>query len=240
MEWRDEGLALGTRRHGETSVIVELMTLRHGRHMGMVRGGRSRAMQPILQAGNSVEAVWRARIEEHLGTFVLEGTRLRAGQLMQSEACLHGMALVGVLLRLLPEREAYPALYETALLIADNLHENAIAPALMVRFELAILQDLGFGLDLSQCALTGTVDNLVYVSPRSGRAVCREAGAPWHDRLLPLPAFLRGNTGASPARDDIAAGFRLTQHFLARDVFLPRGLVLPEARRSYLALTAAG
>ena len=240
MEWQDEGLALGTRRHGETSVILELMTRHHGRHMGMVRGGRSRRMQPVLQAGNGMQAVWRARIDEHMGAYVVEGTRLRAAAIMQSEAALHGMALVGVLLRLLPEREAHPGLYETALLIADNLHENEIAPALMVRFELALLQQLGFGLDLTECAVTRRTDDLVYVSPRSGRAVCAQAGAAWHDRLLPLPAFLRGDAvPLTPGPADIAAGFRLTGFFLTRDVFAPRGGILPDARRCYVGLTSA-
>ena len=233
MEWQDAAIILGLKKHGETSVILELMTAGHGRHLGVVRGGRSRRMQPVLQAGNSVAVVWRARIDEHIGSYAIEGTELRTDRLMASASALHGISLVAQLLRLLPERENHRALYDTALLIAGHIHEPRIAPALMVRFELALLQELGFGLDLSECAATGATQELVYVSPRSGRAVCRAAGEPWKDKLLPLPGFLRdGEVFAEPAPADIAAGFRLTGFFLERDVFGPRGLPLPEARRN--------
>ena len=235
MEWRDEGLIIGLKRHGETSVIAEAFTRLHGRHLGVVRGGRSHRMQPLLQPGNSVEIVWRARIEEHLGTFVLEPVHLRAAAIMDSGLALQGVNLLGACLRLLPERDPHEALYETAALVADHLADTRIAPALMARLELAILQELGFGLDLTECAATGSRDDLVYVSPKSGRAVSREAGLPWRDRLLALPAFLRGDSPGTPVtRDDIAAGFALTGYFLERDVFSPRGLPMPESRRAWL------
>ena len=166
MEWRDEAIVLGAKKHGETSVILELMTAAHGRHLGVVRGGRSRTMQPILQAGNSVAAVWRARLEEHLGIYAIEALQLRTGNILASPAALHGISLVAQLLRLLPERESHPGLYEIAQLIAGQIDEPRLAPALIVRFELALLQELGFGLDLSQCAATGTRQDLAYVSPR--------------------------------------------------------------------------
>lgn len=237
MEWRDEAIVLGAKKHGESSVILELMTAAHGRHLGIVRGGRSRTLQPVLQPGNSVAAVWRARIEEHLGMYAIEAMELRTGQILASQAALHGISLVAQLLRLLPERENHAALYETAQLIASHLHEPRIAPPLIVRFELALLQELGFGLDLSQCAASGATQDLIYVSPRSGRAVCRVAGEPWRDKLLPLPAFLRdGGVFAEPSRADVEAGFRLTGFFLQRDLFAPRGLALPEARRGFCAL----
>jgi DNA repair protein RecO (recombination protein O) len=234
MEWRDEGIIIGLRRHGESSVILELMTRAHGRHLGLVKGGRSKRMQPLLQPGNSVEVVWRARIDEHLGFYAVEATQLRAARIMASAQALHGINLMGALLRLMSERDPHPALYETAQLIANNLDEPRIAPALLVRFELAILTELGFGLDLSECAATGTCDDLIYVSPKSGRAVCRVAGEPYKDRLLPLPGFLlRSGDGADLA--DIVAGFKLTGYFLARDLFGPRGQGEPEARRAYQA-----
>ena len=240
MEWRDEALVLGVRRHGESSVILELMSAGHGRHLGMVRGGRARSMQPVLQAGNGVVAVWRARIEEHMGTFAIEPVEMRTARIMASQAALQGISVIGQLLRLLPEREAHRPLYETAQLIAGHIDEPRIAPALMVRFELALLQELGFGLDLSECAATGATQDLVYVSPRSGRAVCRSAGEPWQHKLLALPAFLRdGGALEGPDGKDIANGFRLTGFFLERDLFGPRGLALPEARRTYLALAGA-
>ncbi len=236
MEWRDEGLIIGLKRHGETSVIAEVFTRSHGRHMGIVRGGRSHRMQPLLQPGNSIEIVWRARIEEHLGTFTAEPARQRAAVIMDSGLALQGINLVGACLRLLPERDPHEALYETAELIADHLSEIAIAPALMVRLELAVLQELGFGLDLTQCAASGAREDLVYVSPKSGRAVSGAAGKPFHERMLALPEFVKGAGDGKPVTPgNIAAGFALTGYFLERDVYLPRGLPMPEARRAYLA-----
>jgi DNA repair protein RecO (recombination protein O) len=236
MEWRDEALIIGIKKHGETSVILEAMTRAHGRHLGLVKGGRSKRMQPLLQPGNEAELVWRARLDEHLGFYAVEATKLRAAQLMASAQALHGMNLVGSLLRLLAERDPHEGLYEAARLIADHLDEALIAPLLLVRFELAILAELGFGLDLARCAATGQIENLVYVSPKTGRAVSEAAGAPYHDRLLRLPAFLRCEPSAEmPAPADLRDGFRLTEFFLQRDVFGPRGLCLPEARGTYIA-----
>ena len=237
MEWRDEAMVLGVRRHGETSVIAELMTRDHGRHLGLVRGGRSRQMQPILQAGNSVDAVWRARIEEHLGLYALEGLKLRTSDFMTSARALHGMGLIGALLRLLPEREPHRRLYDMAAVIVDALSDAGLVPALIVRFELEILVELGFGLDLTECAATGATEDLVFVSPKSGRAVSRAAGEPYVDRMLPLPAFLMSDT---PERQvefaQVRDGFRLTGYFLQRDIFAPRGMQMPDARALYLSL----
>jgi DNA repair protein RecO (recombination protein O) len=234
MEWHDEGLILGLKKYGETSVILEAMTPAHGRHLGLVRGGRSKRWQPLLQPGNSVDLVWRARLDEHLGLYAVEVTKPRAANLMASALALHGLNHLATLLRLLAERDPHPALYETALLIADHLDDKHVTPAALVRFELAILGELGFGLDLSSCAATGTNEDLIYVSPKSGRAVSRAAGAPYHDRLLPLPGFLR-DAEAEAGAGEIAEGFRLTGYFLERDVFTPRGLEMPQARHAYLA-----
>jgi DNA repair protein RecO (recombination protein O) len=237
MEWRDEGLIIGLRRHGETSVILELMTRAHGRHMGVVKGGRSRRMQPFLQPGNSVGALWRARLEEHLGLYVVEPLRERAGALMESGLALAGLNLIGDWLRLLPERDPHEALWALAEALCDHLADDQRAPALMVRFELAVLAQLGFGLDLSQCAATGAREDLIYVSPRTGRAVSAGAGAPYAERLLPLPPFLRpgGEDESAPPRADVLAGFALAGRFFARDVLIPRGREEPEARRAYVA-----
>jgi DNA repair protein RecO (recombination protein O) len=234
MEWRDEGLIIGLRKHGETSVILEAMTAAHGRHLGLVRGGRSKRWQSLLQPGNSVDLVWRARLDEHLGLYAIEVTKPRAANLMASALALHGLNHLAALLRLLAERDPHPALYEAAALIADQLGETDANPAALVRFELAILAELGFGLDLTRCAATGARDDLVYVSPKSGRAVSRAPGAPYRERLLPLPGFLRDESdGVAVAQ--IAEGFRLTGYFLERDVFQPRGLEMPAARHAYLA-----
>ena len=234
MEWTDEGLIIGMRKHGESSVIVEAMTRAHGRHLGIVKGGRSARLRPVLQPGNSVDLVWRARLEEHLGVYSVEAKTQRAARVMASAAALHGLHLTSALLRLLPERDPPEALCETAELIADHCDEPRIAPALIVRLELAILAELGFQLDLESCAATGSRDDLVYVSPKSARAVSRAAGEPWRERLLPLPGFLSASHAEARAQD-VRDGFRLTGYFLERDIFGPRGLPMPEARAALIA-----
>jgi DNA repair protein RecO (recombination protein O) len=235
MEWKDEGIIIGTRRHGETSLIVEIMTRNHGRHMGLARGGRSRRKLPFYQPGNSVEATWRARLDEHLGSWILEATELRMAELMETSIGIFGIQTLAAHLRLLPERDSHSHLYEAMQVILVHLKNVPVAAALMVRFELALLDDLGFGLDLAKCAATGRSDNLTHISPKTGRAVCREAAEPWLDRLLPLPVFLlpTGN------RDDVskaslASGFALSSHFLARHVYQPRGIEPPAERASFI------
>ena len=239
MEWTDEAIILGVRRHGETSAIVELMTVAHGRHLGLVRGGASRRVTPTLQPGNGVRATWRARLHEHLGNYTIEGTRLRADKLMASAAASYGMQTLAALLRLLPERDPHERLYRALAAIMDRLEEPEHVAPLLVRFELQLLAELGFGLDLATCAATGEADELIYVSPKTGRAVSRAAGEPWKEQLLALPAFLNGN-GAGASNADIFTGFALTGFFLMRRVFEPRGLALPDARAAFLAAVARG
>jgi DNA repair protein RecO (recombination protein O) len=234
MQWSDDAIVLGCRKHGEAGVILELMTRGHGRHLGLVHGGRSRRLQPVLQPGNAVRAVWRARLDEHLGTYAVEGEELRSARLIGSPLALYGVATMAALLRLLPERDPHPGLFEAAGVLLDHLCEPS-APELFVRFELAMLAELGFGLDLDRCAVTGAQGDLIYVSPRTGRAVSAAAGAPYRDRLLALPAFLSGDAD-HPSRDDLKASFALTAHFLDRHVFEPRGLAAPEARARFIAL----
>src|SRR2546421_11681020 len=177
MEWRDDGLIIGTRKHGETSVIVEAMTRAHGRHFGLVRGGRSKRMQPLLQPGNHAQLVWRARLDEHLGTFLVEPLKLWTARLMENAEALHAVCLVAALLRLGPERDPHPALYEAAMRIAGGIERPETLAPLIVRFEAKILAQMGFGLDLETCAATGATNGLVYVSPKTGRAVSRAAPA---------------------------------------------------------------
>ncbi len=239
MQWSDEGIIIGTRRHGETSLIVELMTPAHGRHLGLVRGGRSRRQQPILQPGNSVNATWRARLDEHLGTYTVEPTHQRAARLIESAVGLYGIQMLGGLLRLLPERDPHPRLYEGLAAVLDWFGEPLIAGALIARFELGLLDDLGFGLDLERCAATGSNDDLAFVSPKSGRAVSRSAGEPYAARMLKLPRFLLEPASAAPADSEaLAQAFALTGYFLARHVFEPRGIEPPEARERFIALVA--
>ncbi|MBL8907388.1 MAG: DNA repair protein RecO [Rhizobiales bacterium] len=235
MEWREEGIVLGVRRHGETGAIVDLLTGGRGRWTGLVRGGRSRTQRPVLQEGNLVLATWRARLEEHLGNFAIEPLSLRSGWLIDDPGKLAALTTLTCLCQLLPEREPHSRLYEAARLVLDALDEPAIWPALFVRWELGLLDELGFGLDLGQCAATGTREGLVYVSPRTGRAVSREAGEPYRDRLLRLPEFLNGSQAATPNTEDIIDGFRLTGHFLSRHIFEPRNVDPPDCRERMIA-----
>jgi DNA repair protein RecO (recombination protein O) len=236
MEWTDEGIVLGTRKHGEANAILELMTREHGRHLGLVRGGAGSRLRPILQPGNSVRATWRARIDEHLGHYVVEGLNLRAAAFFSHAHTVYGVTYLAALCRLLPERDPHPQIFADLLLILDRMGKPAESAVLVARFELGMLADLGFGLDLAECAVTGSSSDLVYVSPKSGRAVSRSAGQAWHDRLLRLPAFLReDDSGQEVTAEEVAAAFALTGFFLGRDVFEALGLPLPESRRHFLA-----
>jgi DNA repair protein RecO (recombination protein O) len=186
-----------------------------------------------------VSATWRARLDEHLGTFSVEPVSQRAARLIESAAGLYGIQMLGGLLRLLPERDPHPRLYEGLGAILDWFEEPLVAGALMARFELGLLDDLGFGLDLERCAATGSTDDLAFVSPKSGRAVSRSAGEPYGDRLLKLPHFLLEPASAAPAdAGELAQAFQLTGYFLARHVFEPRGLEPPDARERFIALVA--
>jgi DNA repair protein RecO (recombination protein O) len=229
MQWHDEALVLSVRPHGETAAVVELFCREHGRHLGLIHGGRSRKLRPVLQVGNHVDATWRARTADQLGHFSVELRKGYAAQAMDSAAALAALSSMAVLLRQLAEREAHPSLFEVSMFLLGFLDDPTVWPALMVRWELALLGDLGFGLDLERCAATGTSDDLVYVSPKSGRAVCRTAGAPYADKLLPLPPFLAPGRKGPVGADEITAGFALTGHFLSTRVYGPGGLALPEA-----------
>ena len=236
MEWRDEGLVIGVKRHGETSAIIEALTKAHGRHLGLVRGGRSARLQSLLQPGNSLGLVWRARLDEHLGSYAIEPLNLRAGRLIASGLALAGVSYLGTLLRLLPERDPHESLHEALEIIADHLDLAEVAPALIARFELQVLAECGFQLDLERCAASGSRDDLIYVSPKTGRAISAVAGAPWRDRLLALPAFLRADdVSTAPTAGELADAFRLTGFFLERNLFGARGLPMPDARRAFLA-----
>ncbi len=240
MQWIDDGIVLGVRRHGESGVILEVVTRAHGRHLGLVHGGRSKALQPVLQTGNTVQATWRARLDEHLGTFTVECRELRAARYLGSPIALYGLAALAALVRFLPERDPHPALYDTVAVLVDHRDDPDIAPALYVRFELAVLAELGFGLDLARCAATNSADDLAYVSPKSGRAVSAGAGEPYRDRLLRLPGFLIGRARENrPPPGDIADGLALTDFFLRQHVFEPRGMAPPEERARFVSLATA-
>lgn len=230
MQWSEEAIVLGVGRHGETSAIAEVLTRGHGRHLGLVRGGRSRKARPVLQPGNLVLAGWRARLEDQLGTFTIEAVAMRAAALIADPFKLAGLSTLTGLTRVLPEREPHPRLYDALTVALAALDDDAAWPAVLVRYELGLLEELGFGLDLARCAATGTMDDLVYVSPRSGRAVSAAAGAPYRERLFALPAFLRLPDADRPGPADVIAGMRLTGHFLQRHILQPRDLAAPGAR----------
>ena len=233
MEWSHEAVVLGVKRHGETSVIAELITQNRGRHLGLVHGGRSRRMRPVLQPGNLVNAKWRARLDEHLGQYQIEPKLLRAAALMGSSHGTYAVQTLAAHLRLLPERDPHGALYETSNVIFDNLAELNVACELIVRFELGLLEALGFGLDLQKCAVTGLRENLTHVSPKTGRAVCRSEAEPYRDRLLELPEFLaksKPDSGMIASAEVLVAGFSLTGHFLERHIYGPRGIEAPPER----------
>ncbi|OIP85969.1 MAG: DNA repair protein RecO [Rhodobacterales bacterium CG2_30_65_12] len=230
MDWRDEGTLLTVRKHGETSAIIEVFTAEHGRHSGVVRGGTSRKIAPVLQPGAQLDLAWRARLEEHIGAFTVEPLKSRAAAVMDDRAALAGLnAMTALLAFALPEREPHPRLYARSLAMFDLLGHTPAWPVAYLQWELALLEELGFGLDLSACAVTGLADDLVYVSPRSGRAVSAEAAGDWADRLLPLPPELLGVVTGDLA--GVAEGLRTTGYFLETGLAQSLGnRPLPEAR----------
>lgn len=234
MQWTDEAIVLSVKPHGETAAVIELWTRTHGRHLGLVHGGRSRRLRPVLQAGNHVDATWKARLADQLGHVTIEMRRAFAAETLDDAAALAALSTLTTLTRLLPERDPHPNLYEITLFVLGFLNDATVWPALMVRWELALLDELGFGLDLSQCAATGSNDQLIYVSPRTGRAVSASAGEPYRDRLLPLPAFLTKKRLGHVTEDDVRLGFALTGHFLETRILLPRGQSLPQPRSRLL------
>jgi len=209
MDWAGEGYVLSVKKHGETSAIIEILTRDRGRHLGLVRGGVSRKLRPVLQAGNKIKVEWRARLSEHLGYFT------------------------AVARETLPEREGHPGVYDAFEILIDNFHDKDIWPALYIQWEAGLLAAMGYGLDLSRCAATGATENLTHISPRSGRAVCAEAAEPYLDKLYALPGFMRPADRRNDNRitaDDIEAGLKLTGYFLETRVQWGVNRTLPEAR----------
>jgi DNA repair protein RecO (recombination protein O) len=235
MQWTDEGIVLGSKRHGEGNAVLEVMTRAHGRYLGLVRGGGNARLRPVLQAGNRVSCTWRARLDEHLGHYLVEALDARAASFLPIPHALYGMTYLAALCRLLAERDPHPQVHAALVHLLDGLIDPRRAGPDMVRFELSLLAELGFGLDLSACAASGAETDLVYVSPKSGRAVSRQAGEAWKDKLLVLPAFLRESCAADPSPQDIADGFELTGFFLACRVFEPRRASLADVRASFIA-----
>lgn len=237
MEWRDEGFVLAVRPHGESAALLEAFTAGHGRHLGIVRGGAGRRLAPVLQPGAQLDLTWSARLAEHVGAFRVEPLRSRAGALMADRLALAGLAAVCALLpRVLPERQPLPGLYGRSVQLLDLMAATPAWPLAYLRWEVGLLEELGAGLDLTRCAVTGATEGLEFLSPRTGRAVTR-AGAGVHaDRLLPLPPCLIGQGDA--ANGEIALALRVTGHFLT--AALPAGAAaaggLPAQRQRLIDL----
>lgn len=235
MDWRGVGILLNVRRHGESSAIIEVFTEDRGRHAGVVRGGTSRKIAPVLQPGAQLDVAWRARLEDHLGTFSVEPVRSRAALVMDSRLALAGLNTVTALLSFcLPEREAHAVLYRRTEQLLDLLGQDALWPLAYLQWEVALLNEMGFGLDLTACAVTSSTENLIYVSPKSGRAVSAEGAGEWADRLLPLPPVLRGEGQATD--QEISQAFETTGYFLGSRMAPDLGTrPLPEARARFVA-----
>lgn len=235
MDWQDEGVLIATRLHGETSAIIEVFTAGHGRHAGVVRGGASRKHAATLQPGTQLSVTWRARLEDHIGSFIVEPLQSRAG-LMADRLALAGLAAICAMLRAaLPERQPHPTLWRTTMALLAALEHDPHWPAIYLRWELILLEELGFGLDLARCAVTGSRDDLAFVSPKSGRAVSRAGAGGWVDRLFPLPQCLLGQGLAAP--HEIVQGLAITGHFLTRELAEGMGgRPLPEARTRLITL----
>jgi DNA repair protein RecO (recombination protein O) len=236
MQWEDEGIVLGARRHGESGLIVQLLTRGHGRHAGLVRGGQGRKLRAALETGNRIAATWTARLAEHLGTMTGELLASHAARMIEDPARLACLAAATSLAEAaLPEREPHPRAFEGLEALLDALDADHGWAVGYVEWELILLTELGFGLDLSRCAATGETADLVYVSPKSGHAVSAKAGAPYRDKLLPLPAFLLpGGFATPPSPPEALDGVRLTGYFLDHRVFAPHGRETPPARARFV------
>ena len=229
MDWQDHGIVIARSRHGESSLVVKLLTEAHGLHAGLVRGGSGRRARPVYQIGNRVAATWRARLADHLGSYRGELVRAHAAELLDSRQPLAALGAAAALVEAtLPEREPNGAVFEAFVLLLERLTTPGWAPA-YARFEVALLAALGFGLDLGRCAATGATEDLAFVSPRTGRAVSREAARGWENRLFVLPRFLI-DCGESADPGSVAAALRLTGHFLGRQALAPAGRKMPPAR----------
>ncbi len=231
MQWTDEGIILSGRRHGESSLVLSLLTREHGRHAGLARGAAGPRRAGEMQPGNRVEATWRARLADHLGAYRIEPVAASGARLLDDSLALVGLQSTCALLEAtLPEREAHPVLFEAMASLLETMEGSEVWPAVLVRFELGLLRELGFGLDLSACALTGAREGLAYVSPKSGRAVTAEAGAAWKERLFRLPGFLLGAQSGGLTSGDVNDGLALTGHFLEHHVLAMANKPMPDAR----------
>ncbi|HPF45741.1 MAG: DNA repair protein RecO [Alphaproteobacteria bacterium] len=235
MEWRDQGVILNSRKYGEYDAIIDVLTRERGRHTGIVKGGFGRRHRGSIQLGNEVTVTWRGRLETHLGTYSVELAKARAATFLYNPAKLAALNSCCSLLSItIAENEAHETLLDGLLAFLDALEvaDNELAEwaPLLIRWEIGLLTELGFGLNLDSCAASGRTDELIYVSPKSGRAVSREAGAPYHDKMLMLPPFLKGNS-ENITITDLNHGLALTEFFMERHMLGPHSKKIPQARR---------
>ena len=229
MEWRSVGILLAARKHGETSLIIDTFCPGHGRYLGVVKGGASRKFAPILQVGAQLDLTWKARLQDHLGSFKVELVRARTVHAMSDRILAAGLTSVSTILsRVLPERQAYDNFYRTTEDLLDLLNQPVIWPMAYLRWELELLTVLGYGLDLSKCAVSGSTENLRYVSPRTGRAISEQAAGEWVPKLLHLPSIILEGSGNS---DSIIDGLKLTGYFLTKKVFNELSVRSPVSER---------
>jgi DNA repair protein RecO (recombination protein O) len=232
IDWRENGTLLAVRRHGENAAIVEVFTRDQGRHAGIVRGGTSRRLAPHLQPGAVLDLHWRARLEDHLGSFAVEPLRARAPAILGDKLALAGLnAVTGLLAFALPERAPHPDLFDRSEALLDTLGAPDWPHGYLL-WELALLEEMGHALDLSVCAVSGMTEGLAYVSPRTGRAVSRIGAGDWSDRLLPLPPCLLG--GVPEDTSEILAGLRTTGHFLKTQLAHHLSRPLPPGRERFV------
>ncbi len=238
MDWRDDGIVLSTRKLGESSVRLSVLTRDYGRHAGLVRGATSKSMRGTLEPGNEIRVGWSARLAEHLGQFRCELTGAHAADLLLDAGPLMAMSSACAMLdATLPEREPHPDLYRGTVALMSALKTEQWLPA-YIRWEVGLLEELGYGLALDRCAATNETENLAYVSPKSGRAVGEVSGNAYRDRLLPLPAFLASGRAApsrkdAPLSEQFRDGVKLTGFFIHRDIFEAKG-IKPVAARDRL------
>lgn len=236
VDWTDVGVVLSVRRYGEHDVILHVLTEEHGHHAGVVKGGVGRRSRGLYQPGNKLYVKWRARLAEHLGTFTCEPERMFAADALHDRTMLTELsALCATAEAVLPEREVHQLAYHQACHLLETMGQPAWV-ADYVLWECHLLTELGFGLDLDSCAATGATEDLIYVSPKSGRAVSRAGGAPYKGKLLDLPVFLKSDSQEIPTSEQLIAGLELTGHFLERHVYGPHQKTLPDARQRLRAI----
>lgn len=235
MQWTDEAILLSIRKFGETKAVTRVFSRTHGVHGGVVRGASSKTQRGVLQPGNAVSATWNARLSEHMGAFKIEPLQPFSAYAMADKYKLAALSSACALLEAaLPERHPYPVLYHHVYAFLEQLSDSGDWLETYIRLELEILAQSGFGLDLKTCAATGSLENLSYVSPKSGRAVSKDAGEPYKDKLLPLPAFLCSATKGD--MQETLAGLRLTGYFLDSRLTAPHGKKLPAARQRLVTM----